>query len=105
MLPGGVPLVMVWIEPGVFMMGRYPGEQHSQNTGFFNGSSVPLFSDGERSVRGELRGGSAQSDEAATSTISANSRETGKVPTNSWLVYLMNSTCPSMYSTFEPPGM
>lgn len=27
MLPGGVPLEMVWIPEGTFMMGRYPGEQ------------------------------------------------------------------------------
>ena len=29
MLPGNVPLEMVYIEPGTFMMGRYPGEQDS----------------------------------------------------------------------------
>ncbi len=29
MLPGGVPLVMVWIPGGMFMMGRNPGEQDS----------------------------------------------------------------------------
>ncbi len=29
MLPGDVPLEMVWIPPGTFMMGRYPGEQDS----------------------------------------------------------------------------
>lgn len=29
MLPGNVPLEMVWIEPGTFMMGRYSGEQGS----------------------------------------------------------------------------
>jgi formylglycine-generating enzyme required for sulfatase activity len=26
-LPGGVPLEMVWCPPGTFLMGRYPGEQ------------------------------------------------------------------------------
>ena len=31
MLPGDVPLYMVWIEPGTFMMGRYPGEQDSDD--------------------------------------------------------------------------
>ena len=30
MLPGRVPLRMVWIAPGTFMMGRYPGEQDSE---------------------------------------------------------------------------
>lgn len=30
MLPGDVPLEMVWIPAGTFMMGRYPGEQDSQ---------------------------------------------------------------------------
>ena len=29
MLPGNVPLEMVWIEPGTFMMGRYSGAQDS----------------------------------------------------------------------------
>ena len=29
MLPGDIPLEMVWIAPGTFLMGRYPGEQHS----------------------------------------------------------------------------
>ncbi len=29
MLPGDVPLVMVWIPGGTFQMGRYPGEQDS----------------------------------------------------------------------------
>ncbi|MEA3365428.1 MAG: SUMF1/EgtB/PvdO family nonheme iron enzyme, partial [Candidatus Hydrogenedentes bacterium] len=29
MLPGNMPLEMVWIEPGTFLMGRYPGEQDS----------------------------------------------------------------------------
>jgi len=29
LLPGDVPLVMVWIRPGKFMMGRYPDEQDS----------------------------------------------------------------------------
>ncbi len=29
MLPGRVPLEMVWIEPGTFMMGAYPDEQDS----------------------------------------------------------------------------
>ena len=29
MLPGDVPLEMVWIPAGTFMMGRYPGEQDS----------------------------------------------------------------------------
>ncbi|MCX5768852.1 MAG: formylglycine-generating enzyme family protein, partial [Candidatus Hydrogenedentes bacterium] len=29
MLPGDVPLAMVWIPGGTFMMGRYPGEQDS----------------------------------------------------------------------------
>jgi formylglycine-generating enzyme required for sulfatase activity len=29
MLPGGVPLEMVYVEPGTFMMGRYLGEQDS----------------------------------------------------------------------------
>ena len=29
MLPGNVPLDMVWIPAGTFMMGRYPGEQDS----------------------------------------------------------------------------
>jgi formylglycine-generating enzyme required for sulfatase activity len=29
MLPGDVPLTMVWIPAGTFMMGRYPGEQDS----------------------------------------------------------------------------
>jgi len=29
MLPGDVPLEMVWIAPGTFMMGRYVGEQDS----------------------------------------------------------------------------
>ena len=29
MLPGKVPLEMVWIEPGTFMMGRDPGDQDS----------------------------------------------------------------------------
>ena len=29
MLPGDVPLEMVYIGPGTFMMGRYPGEQDS----------------------------------------------------------------------------
>ena len=29
MLPGAVPLEMVWIPGGTFMMGRYPGEQES----------------------------------------------------------------------------
>jgi len=29
MLPGNVPLEMVWIPEGTFMMGRYPGEQDS----------------------------------------------------------------------------
>lgn len=31
MLPGDVPLVMVWIPGGTFMMGRYPGEQDSNS--------------------------------------------------------------------------
>ena len=30
MLPGDVPLEMVWIRPGTFMMGRYSGEQDSE---------------------------------------------------------------------------
>ncbi|MCX5772544.1 MAG: hypothetical protein NTZ09_20045, partial [Candidatus Hydrogenedentes bacterium] len=29
MLPDSVPLEMVWIPGGTFMMGRYPGEQGS----------------------------------------------------------------------------
>ena len=29
MPPGNVPLEMVWISAGTFMMGRYPGEQDS----------------------------------------------------------------------------
>ncbi len=29
MLPGNIPLQMLWIEPGDFMMGRYPDEQDS----------------------------------------------------------------------------
>ena len=29
MLPGDVPLELVWIPPGTFLMGRYPGEQDS----------------------------------------------------------------------------
>ncbi len=32
MLPGDVPLVMVWIPAGTFMMGRYSGEQDSDST-------------------------------------------------------------------------
>ena len=31
MLPGDVPLEMVWIPAGTFQMGRYPGEQGSSN--------------------------------------------------------------------------
>lgn len=31
MLPGDVPLEMVWIEPGTFMMGRYQDEQDSDS--------------------------------------------------------------------------
>lgn len=29
LLPGGVPLVLVWIPPGSYQMGRYPGEADS----------------------------------------------------------------------------
>ena len=32
LLPGDVPLIMVWIPPGSFMMGRYFEEQDSHNT-------------------------------------------------------------------------
>jgi formylglycine-generating enzyme required for sulfatase activity len=31
LLPGDVPLEMVWIEPGTFMMGAYAGEQDAQS--------------------------------------------------------------------------
>ncbi|OQC08904.1 MAG: Serine/threonine-protein kinase pkn1 [Candidatus Hydrogenedentes bacterium ADurb.Bin101] len=31
LLPGSVPLVLVWIPPGSYQMGRYPGEADSQS--------------------------------------------------------------------------
>ena len=33
LLPGGVPLMMVWIPGGSYLMGRYAGEQDSNSTG------------------------------------------------------------------------